>query len=128
VELLLNGSSKEKEQTASWLRWIHQHIEGSISAEMRKELGIPEEIEKYGYMNELKVHLLHPSSFRANSTLDQAYIMQTLTWAVISFQDRFGQRYEICSATLKGVSYFQVVGSGKGHNSPGIYMCWDEAG
>ncbi|KAJ7834709.1 putative undecaprenyl diphosphate synthase-domain-containing protein [Mycena olivaceomarginata] len=75
VELLLNGSSKEKEQTASWLRWIHRHIEGSISAEMRKELGIPEEIEKYGYMNELK-----------------AYIMQTLTWAVISFQDRFGQR------------------------------------
>ncbi|KAJ7791437.1 hypothetical protein B0H14DRAFT_2624993 [Mycena olivaceomarginata] len=76
VELLLNGSSKKRSKLLPGFGWIHRHIEGSISAEMRKELGIPEEIEKYGYMNELK-----------------AYIMQTLTWARwISFQDRFGQR------------------------------------
>ncbi|KAF7342539.1 Alkyl transferase [Mycena sanguinolenta] len=64
VEMALNGSSEEKEQTASWLRWTHRHIHGSISDAKRKELAIPEE----------------------------AYVMQTLIWAAISFEDRFGKR------------------------------------
>ncbi|KAJ7640491.1 Decaprenyl diphosphate synthase-like protein [Mycena polygramma] len=75
VEMALNGSSEEKEQTASWLRWMHRHIHGSINEETRKELGIPEDVDEYGYIDELK-----------------AYIMQTLTWATISFQERFGKQ------------------------------------
>jgi hypothetical protein len=75
VEMALNGTSEEKEQTASWLRWMHRHIHGSITEETRQELGIPEDVETYGYIDELK-----------------AYIMETLTWATISFQQRFGQR------------------------------------
>ncbi|KAJ6589001.1 Decaprenyl diphosphate synthase-like protein [Mycena capillaripes] len=75
VEMALNGSSEEKEQTASWLRWMHRHIHGSINEETRKELGMPEDVDHYGYIDELK-----------------AYIMQTLTWATISFQERFGKR------------------------------------
>ncbi|PPQ78863.1 hypothetical protein CVT25_002431 [Psilocybe cyanescens] len=74
VEMALNGTSEEKEQTASWLRWMHRHIHGSITDEMREELGIPEDVETYGYIDELK-----------------AYIMYTLTWATISFQTRFGR-------------------------------------
>jgi hypothetical protein len=73
--MALNGSSEEKEQTASWLRWMHRHIHGSINEETRKELGMPDDVEQYGYIDELK-----------------AYIMETLTWATISFQDRFGRR------------------------------------
>lgn len=75
VEMALNGSSEEKEQTASWLRWMHRHIHGSINEETRKELGMPADVDHYGYIDELK-----------------AYIMETLTWATISFQDRFGRR------------------------------------
>ncbi|KAJ7086460.1 hypothetical protein B0H15DRAFT_350759 [Mycena belliarum] len=75
VEMALNGTSEEKEQTASWLRWMHRHIHGSINEETRKELGIPDDVDNYGYIDELK-----------------AYIMQTLTWATIAFQDRFGRR------------------------------------
>ncbi|KAF7328933.1 Alkyl transferase [Mycena venus] len=75
VEMALNGSSEEKEQTASWLRWMHRHIHGSINEETRKELGMPDDVDHYGYIDELK-----------------AYIMQTLTWATISFQERFGKR------------------------------------
>ncbi|KAF8147785.1 hypothetical protein K438DRAFT_1867311 [Mycena galopus ATCC 62051] len=74
LEMALNGSSEEKEQTASWLRWMHRHIHGSINEETRQKLGIPDDVDHYGYIDELK-----------------AYIMQTLTWATISFQERFGK-------------------------------------
>jgi len=53
---------------------MHRHIHGVITEEMREELGIPEGIDTYGYIDELK-----------------AYIMQTLTWSTISFQTRFGR-------------------------------------
>ncbi|KAJ7240804.1 Decaprenyl diphosphate synthase-like protein [Mycena rebaudengoi] len=75
VELALYGSSEEKEQIASWLRWMHQHVQGPINAELRKELGLPDDIDHYGYIDELK-----------------AYVMETLTWATIEFQNRFGRR------------------------------------
>jgi hypothetical protein len=75
VELALNGSSMEKEQTASWLRFIHRHIGGSISPEMRKKFGMPDDVDEYGYIDELK-----------------AYIMETLTWATIAFSERFGRK------------------------------------
>jgi hypothetical protein len=52
--MALNGSSEEKEQIASWLRWTHRHIYGSINAGMREELGLPEEVDQYGYIDELK--------------------------------------------------------------------------
>ncbi|KDR79578.1 hypothetical protein GALMADRAFT_1245135 [Galerina marginata CBS 339.88] len=74
VEMALNGTSEEKEQTASWLRWMHRHIHGAITDEMREELEIPADVETYGYIDELK-----------------AYIMYTLTWATIAFQTRFGR-------------------------------------
>lgn len=65
----------EKEQTASWLRFLHKHIYGSVTPETRKELGMPDDIDEYGYIDELK-----------------AYIMETLTWATISFSERFGRK------------------------------------
>ncbi|KAJ7754225.1 hypothetical protein DFH07DRAFT_959921 [Mycena maculata] len=75
VELALNGTSEEKEQTASWLRWIHRNIHGTITPEMRKTLGLPDGIDHYGYIDDLK-----------------AYVVETLTWSTIAFQDRFGRR------------------------------------
>jgi hypothetical protein len=72
--MALNGSSAEKEQTASWLRWIHRHIHGTITPEMREELGLPDDVKEYGYLDELK-----------------AYTMDTLTWTTIAFQTRFGR-------------------------------------
>ncbi|KAF7342659.1 Alkyl transferase [Mycena sanguinolenta] len=54
VEMALNGSSEEKEQTASWLRWTHRHIHGPINDEMRKKLGIPERIDDYGLSTRAK--------------------------------------------------------------------------
>lgn len=74
MEMTLNGSSEEKEQIASWLRWIHSHIHGPITDEMHKQLGIPEDIETYGYIDELK-----------------AYVIETLTYSNIAFQTRFGR-------------------------------------
>jgi len=70
-----NGSSTEKEQTASWLRYIHKRIHGSISPETREELGIPEDVDEYGYIEELK-----------------AYVIETFIWATIAFQERFGRK------------------------------------
>ncbi|KAJ7471916.1 Decaprenyl diphosphate synthase-like protein [Mycena latifolia] len=75
LEMALNGTSEEKEQTASWLRWMHRHVHGSINEETRKELGMPDDVDRYGYIDELK-----------------AYIIQTLAWATIAFQERFGRR------------------------------------
>ena len=75
LEMALNGSSTEKEQTASWLRWIHNHIHGSISPDTQKELGIPEGVDAYGYINELK-----------------AYTVETFIWATIAFLERFGRK------------------------------------
>ena len=74
AEVMHNGTSEEKEQMASWLRWIHRHIHGVITNETREELGIPVDIEAYGYIDKLK-----------------AYTMYTLTWATIAFQTRFGR-------------------------------------
>ena len=59
----------------SWLHWIHHHIHGVITEETRIELGIPADIEAYGYVDELKV-----------------YVMCMLTWASIAFQMRFGRQ------------------------------------
>jgi len=71
-----NGTDEEKEKAASWLRWIHRYIHGVIAEETRKELGIPADIEAYGYTDELK-----------------AYVVCMLTWASIAFQTRFGRQY-----------------------------------
>jgi hypothetical protein len=73
--LALNGSSEEKEQAASWLRLMHKHIHGSITPDVRKELEIPDDIDTYGYIDDLK-----------------AYVLETLTWSTIAFQDRFGRK------------------------------------
>ncbi|KAF8147790.1 hypothetical protein K438DRAFT_459260 [Mycena galopus ATCC 62051] len=83
VEMALNGSSEEKEQTASWLRWMHRHIHGSINEETRQELGIPDDVDHYGYIDELK-----------------AYIMQTLTWATISFRNGLESDFRSARRTL----------------------------
>jgi hypothetical protein len=72
VELALNGSSEEQEQIASWLRWTHKHIRGSVTPEIREEFNLPEEMDHYGYTDDLK-----------------AYVMETLTWSTIAFLDRF---------------------------------------
>ncbi|KAF7334704.1 Alkyl transferase [Mycena venus] len=74
VELALNGTSEERGQTASWLRWTHKNIRGSVNPEMRKEFGLPDSIDHYGYTDPLK-----------------AYVMETLTWSTIAFQERFGR-------------------------------------
>ena len=73
--MALNGCSTEKEQTASWLRWIHRHIYGQITPEVRRNLGMPDDVNEYGYINELK-----------------AYTIEALTWATLAFQMRFGQQ------------------------------------
>ena len=75
VEVAHNGTDEEKEKVASWLHWIHRHIHGVITEETRKELGIPADIEAYGYADELK-----------------AYVVYMLTWASIAFQKRFGRQ------------------------------------
>lgn len=74
LEVASNGAHEEREKMASWLRWIHRHIHGVITEETRKELGIPVDIEAYGYVDELK-----------------AYIVYMLIWATIAFQTRFGR-------------------------------------
>ncbi|KAJ6582921.1 hypothetical protein DFH09DRAFT_278529 [Mycena vulgaris] len=58
VEMALNGTSEEKEQTASWLRWMHRHIHGSINEETRKDLGMPDDVDHYGYIDELKAYIM----------------------------------------------------------------------
>jgi len=79
VEMALGGTSEEKEQTASWPRWMHRHIHGSITEEMREEPGIPVDVETYDDIDELKV-----------------YVMYTLTWATIYlFSDAFWQTVNI---------------------------------
>lgn len=75
MELALNGSSEEKEQTGSWLRWVHRHIEGSISPEAQKKWTIPAEFNAYGYLDEFK-----------------AFVIETLAFATIEFQQKFGRR------------------------------------
>ncbi|KAJ7472957.1 hypothetical protein B0H11DRAFT_2282760 [Mycena galericulata] len=45
VELALNGSSEEREQIASWLRWMHRNIYRSVTPEGRKQLGLPNGID-----------------------------------------------------------------------------------
>lgn len=74
VEMIFNGTSEEKEQTASWLRWIHRSIHGPITDEMRKELGVPADVKSYGYIDDLK-----------------AWVMHSLTYATIAFQMRYGR-------------------------------------
>ncbi|CAK5283454.1 unnamed protein product [Mycena citricolor] len=73
VELALNGTNHEQEQTASWLRWVHRHIHGLVTEKTRADFGIPDGIEMYGYVDDLMV-----------------YVIQTLTWATIEFEERFG--------------------------------------
>ncbi|KAJ7074758.1 putative undecaprenyl diphosphate synthase-domain-containing protein [Mycena amicta] len=75
VELALNGSSEEQDQTASWLTQLHRHVRGSIDEKTRKEWGIDKNLADYGFMDELKV-----------------YVMETLTWSTIAFEERFGRR------------------------------------
>ncbi|PPQ81724.1 hypothetical protein CVT25_013448 [Psilocybe cyanescens] len=75
VEMVFNGTSEEKEQTASWLRWIHRHIHGHITDDMHKELGVPSDVKTYGYIDDLK-----------------AWVMYTLTYATIAFQMRYGRQ------------------------------------
>ncbi|KAJ7512250.1 hypothetical protein B0H11DRAFT_2182634 [Mycena galericulata] len=74
VELALNGSSEEREKIASWLRWMHRNIHGSVTPKGRKQLGLPNGIDYYGYLDDLK-----------------AYVMETLTWSTLTFQERFGK-------------------------------------
>lgn len=74
VELALNGSSEEKEQTASWVRWMHRNVHGPITPEMQKELALSEDVTVYGYMDELK-----------------AFVIESLAFATLSFQTRFGR-------------------------------------
>jgi hypothetical protein len=68
---------------------MHRHIHGIVTDEMRTELGIPEGVDAYGYIDELK-----------------AYVMESLTWAtskcvcvrphavliemIVSFQTKYG--------------------------------------
>ncbi|KAF7342576.1 DUF2236 domain-containing protein [Mycena sanguinolenta] len=95
LEMVHHGSSQEKEQTASWLRWMHRHVHGSINEEMRKELGIRDQVDQYGYTNDLKENSLSCSLFSHQPTMipDQAYVLETLIWMTISFQERFGKPY-----------------------------------
>ncbi|CAK5267944.1 unnamed protein product [Mycena citricolor] len=72
VELALNGTNQEQEQTASWLRWMHRHIHGPVTEKTRADFGIPDGIDMYGYVDDLKV-----------------YVIQTLTWVTIAFEERF---------------------------------------
>ncbi|CAK5283456.1 unnamed protein product [Mycena citricolor] len=72
VELALNGTNQEQEQTASWLRWMHRHIRGPVTEKTRADFGIPDGIDMYGYLDDLKV-----------------YVIQTLTWVTIAFEERF---------------------------------------
>lgn len=77
VELALNGSATEKEQTACWLRWTHRSVKGAMSPDARSSLGIGKTDAEYGYTEELK-----------------AYVLQTMTWATIEFCNRFGRRLD----------------------------------
>ena len=65
----------EKEQTASWLRYLHRTVDGSIAPQSRKELGLPTDYVGYGYTNELK-----------------AYVLEMLTYSTISFLERFDKK------------------------------------
>ena len=75
MELALGGTSMEKEQAASWLRFLHRNIDGSIAPQSRKELGLPADYVACGYTNELK-----------------AYVLETLTYSTISFLERFDKK------------------------------------
>ncbi|KAH9481056.1 Isoprenyl transferase [Psilocybe cubensis] len=74
AEMMFNGTSEEREQTASWLAWMHRNIHGRITIKAREELRLPEDFKSYGYTDDLK-----------------AWVMHSLTYATIAFQMRYGQ-------------------------------------
>jgi hypothetical protein len=89
--MALNGTSEEKEQTASWLRWMHRHIHGSITDEMREELGIPEDVETYGYIDELKAYIMETLTW-ATSKYIHVCLMTLLIELAVSFQMKYGRK------------------------------------
>ena len=75
VELALNGTSEDKDKLASWLRHIHVPIQGTVPTRVLAADGLEDMEGRYGYTHEL-----------------MAYIVETLTWSVVSFHRRFGRR------------------------------------
>jgi hypothetical protein len=74
MELALGGTSMEKEQSASWLRFLHRTADGSI-APPRKELGLRTDYVGHGYTNKLK-----------------AYVLDALAYSTISFLEIFDKK------------------------------------
>ncbi|KAH9481054.1 hypothetical protein JR316_0005573 [Psilocybe cubensis] len=80
AEMMFNGTSEEREQTASWLAWTHRNIHGRITSKAREELRLPEDFKSYGYTDDLKawvMHLLPSKCATANRTDEDFQTFQT---------------------------------------------------